>query len=192
MIERAPHFLLLSEALMPASTARPESGRWQFRLQSPDGRDQLLASDEEPACEQDRLALLAVVRGLEALDQPSRVTLVTTNRYVRRGLRYGIEQWKDNGWTWERFGQMTAVKNADLWRRVDRALQYHQVNCRQWRVDPAHTAPIPTADRSRASLSAGVRRFCARRGARLAAAVKQWWDGIRDRLPRPWPPYAVD
>ena len=39
--------------------------------------------------------LLAVVRGLEALPEPSRVTLVTTSGWIRRGLRFGLDNWRD-------------------------------------------------------------------------------------------------
>ena len=78
--------------------------------------------DEEADASDERLALLAVVRGLEALPEPSRVTLVTTSGWIRRGLRFGLDNWRDNQWQWERFGRMTPIKNADLWQRVDRAL----------------------------------------------------------------------
>lgn len=129
----APHFLLFSEA-SDASEDRPESGRWRFVLEALDGSTALEAADEECEVSADRLELLAIVRGLEALDQPSRVTLVTRNRSISRGLRYGLEQWRENDWQWERFGQMTPVKNGDLWRRIDQALSIHIVECRAWKL----------------------------------------------------------
>ena len=75
----------------------------------------------------ERLELLSVVRGLEALDQPARVTLITSSRYVRLGLRYGLEEWRRNRWCWEHFGKLVPIKNQDLWQRVDRAL--HITRC---------------------------------------------------------------
>jgi ribonuclease HI len=78
------------------------------------------------------LQLLAVVRGLEALEQPSRVTLITHSRYVDRGIRNGIAVWRHNDWQWERFGEFAPVKNRDLWKRVDRAMRFHKVHCRVW------------------------------------------------------------
>ena len=77
----------------------------------------------------------AIVRGLEALDQPSRVTLFTASRYVARGLRFGLESWRESDWQWERFGQMQPVKNADLWQRIDQAMRFHQVDVRTPRYD---------------------------------------------------------
>jgi ribonuclease HI len=134
----APHFLLFSEtSRYSAERARRSRPQWRFVLESVEGDARLEAADEEPNVRGDRLDLLAVVRGLEALDQPSRVTLVTPSQYVSRGLRSGLDQWRETGWQWERFGEMTPITNGDLWRRVDRALHYHKVEVRTWRLDPA-------------------------------------------------------
>ena len=77
-----------------------------------------------------------MVRGLEALDQPSKVTLVTSSGSIRRGLRFGLDLWRQNRWHWERFGKMAPIKNADLWQRIDRALEFHNIECRLVRLDP--------------------------------------------------------
>src|SRR5262249_16235973 len=130
-----PHYLLFSESL-----GRQSQGQWRFVLQSLDGSAKLEAADDEPDVSGERLELLAVVRGLEALEQPSRVTLVTPTKYVNRGLLYGLEEWRAQDWQWEHFGQMVPVKNRDLWQRVDRALEYHDLECRTWRFDLPHTA----------------------------------------------------
>jgi ribonuclease HI len=156
MSVRAPHFLLFSESRSkPLDNHRAfgtEVGWWRFVLKTVDGTSRLEASDEETEAEVERLELLAVVRGLEALDQPSRVTLVTPSRYVSRGFRFGLEQWRENDWRWECFGEMIPIKNDDLWRRVDRAMQFHQVECRTWRIDtPEKHGPKPAALYRRAS-----------------------------------------
>ena len=66
--------------------------RWSFRLTDIDGEVQFEATDFESDVTVERLGLLAVVRGLEFLDQPSHVTLVNPSRCVSRGLRYGLDQ----------------------------------------------------------------------------------------------------
>ena len=132
----APRFRLLTESV------RDTNPGWRFLLQSPEGDPVLEASDAEPGYDGDRLDLLALVRGLEALEQPSCLTLVTPSRYVRRGLNYGLEDWRRNGWQWESFGLLVPVKNADLWQRVDRALAYHRLEGRNYRIDPAHSAGV--------------------------------------------------
>jgi ribonuclease HI len=126
-----PHFLLFSEALGDAASAR----RWRFVLQSVGSDACLAVADAEADARTSRLELLAVVRGLEALEQPSRVTLLTASRYVIRGIRRGLSQWRERCWRWERFGQLVPIRDCDLWQRVDRAMQFHQVECCEWRND---------------------------------------------------------
>lgn len=134
-----PHFQLFSHASASRAAAHAgsddSSGAWRFILKREDGRVEAEAADEEPGTPADRLELLAIVRGLESLDQPSRVTLFTASRYVARGLRFGLESWRESDWQWERFGQMQPVKNADLWQRIDQAMRFHQVDVRTPRYD---------------------------------------------------------
>jgi ribonuclease HI len=141
-----PRFRLLTDTLAEQSAC------WHFVLQSHEGDPLLEASDEEPGLDGDRLNLLALVRGLEAIEQPSKLTLVTPSRYVRRGLNYGLEDWRRNDWQWESFGLLVPVKNADLWQRVDRALSFHSLEGRNFRIDPAHAAGLcsEVADQSAA------------------------------------------
>jgi ribonuclease HI len=128
-----PHFLLFSEGKLNEG-AQP---RWSFSLQSVGGEQHFSATDTEYETRASRLELLAVVRGLEALGQPSRVTLLTRSRYVRRGIRRELNQWRDGRWRWERFGNVVPIRDHDLWQRVDRALQYHQLECCAWTDEAA-------------------------------------------------------
>jgi ribonuclease HI len=121
----APHFLL-----MAGRVRRDRQEDWRFTIQTDDGQPCFEVADFEPEVHGERLELLAVIRGLESLDQPSRVTLFTDSAYVSRGLNYGLDEWRDNNWQWERHGSMVPVKNSDLWKRLDRTLQIHQVECR--------------------------------------------------------------
>jgi ribonuclease HI len=131
----APHFLLFSD-----SKSDRRQGDWRFVLQSVDGAEKLEVEDAEPEIRGERLELLAVVRGLEALEQPSRVTLITASKYVSRGLADGLQDWRENDWQWENHGAMVPIKNRDLWQRLDRALAFHRLECRAWRVDSAEPA----------------------------------------------------
>lgn len=196
----APHFLLFSEA-----KGKKRQGQWRFVLQAADGSATLEAEELEPDVGGERLELLAVIRGLEALDQPSRVTLFTPSKYVSRGIAYGLEEWRRNGWTWECFGEMVPVKNRDLWQRLDRALNYHTIEFRVQRTDEAHLGPhgatAPVAPRAPTTIDRGTEgRRERRRGAgqRLKAWVGR---SLRERaeswkircgqfgtslLPKPW------
>jgi len=144
----APHFLLYAEAAplpspafiggrLAGAAGSCEGGRWRFVLRLPGGETSLEAADEEPEASPERLELLAVVRGLESLSQPSRVTLLTGSRHLRRGLELGLPAWRDNDWQWERYGRMSPIKNGDLWQRLDRLLEIHVVQCQPARLDKA-------------------------------------------------------
>jgi ribonuclease HI len=172
-----PHYLLFSE-----SCRKSPQGQWRFVLQLIDGTEHFEAADAEPDARGERLELLAVVRGLEALAQPSRVTLVTPSRYVNRGLSYGLAEWRVNGWRWEHYGEMVPVKNRDLWQRVDSALRFHQLDCRTWRFDPPHFAANEMDQagcRSRAKKLDRRRTSARGRMKRRLVACERWWD---DRL----------
>jgi ribonuclease HI len=140
------YYLLFAEA----APAVGDQGVWRFVLDGVGTSFRLCVSDVEAVACRERLELLAVVRGLEALDEPSQVTLVTKSRYVSRGLRRGLAEWRANDWQWERFGRLTPVRDHDLWRRVDRALEFHKLDCRLWRFEEGgaisgavHHAPAP-------------------------------------------------
>jgi ribonuclease HI len=197
MTPRAPHFLLFSESLVPrtggrASRLRP--GQWRFVLEAVDGSSRLEAEDDEPATDESRLNLLAVVRGLESLDQPSRVTVLTPSRYVTRGFRYGLEQWRENEWRWESFGEMMPIRNRDLWERIDHAMRFHQVDCRTWRFDPPERGDSAVVSRKKPSRRMGRRpRHVVRRphtafGATRHSGSQGWLDRclsvVRGLLPR--------
>lgn len=128
-----PHYLLVTRT-GPSRL----SGEWSFSIQTPDGVEQFRAHDVEPDVVGERLELLPVVRGLEALDEPARVTVLSSSRYVNQGLANGLEEWRSNDWCWEYFGRMVPIKNRDLWQRVDRAGRIHRIAHRRWRFDAPH------------------------------------------------------
>lgn len=117
-----------------------EAGYWRFLLKRSGARRALEVSDTEPGLSGERLQLFATIRGLEAIEEPASVTLVTSSHYVIRGIRRDLDTWREMNWTWERFGELHPIKNSDLWRRLDHALRYHQVNCRSHRSMPAAAA----------------------------------------------------
>ncbi|SRR6056297_481019 len=116
-------YLLVCEAIPASDTV----GSWRFTLETAVGETQLDIQEKEFGSP-NRLALLAVVRGLEAIEGAASVTLISTSRYVIRGLRDSLHRWRENGFQWENFGRIVPVENADLWRRVDHALRFHQVH----------------------------------------------------------------
>lgn len=190
-----PHFLLFTE-----SNSHDSTGKWRFIVQSLDSAEQVEVADEENDLCGDRLELLTVIRGLESLDQPSRVTLVTSSRFVKQGIDEGLSEWRDNEWTWERFGERVPVKHFDLWRRLDHALSIHQVQCRRWRLDTAHVSPgtrpvVQSAPERVEAASAEVRQSnpdTAEAAAQpLAAAVAMPAERLTSHRPSVWRKLSV-
>lgn len=165
-----PHYLLFSESQMDDFDEDRLSGFWRFILQSTKTRKRFEAIDREVGQTEHRLALLAVIRGLEYLDQRSKVTLVTASRYVRHGFRRGITQWAANDWQWERFGEMIPVRNADLWQRIHHAMNFHDVQCRIWRFDGGEHRE--SANVRKPNILKGKRRGKETREKRRMATVK--------------------
>lgn len=140
-----------------------QGSRWYFRIQTDDGQVWLEASDIEVGISRERLELLAVVRGLEAFDQPSQITLVTANPQISRSVRQGLDYWRDRNWMWERFGEKVPMTNRDLWQRVDRATKIHTIGCRTYRLDAGHTAALPVRVAASApAIESPSKRFAAR------------------------------
>lgn len=136
-----PHCLLFVDVLDDDDDDVNPWPRWSFRLQMAGEGETLSASDHEPGVSGERLLLLGLVRGLEAIEQPSRVSVISASRNLRRGLEYGIEAWRVTGWKWERFGRLVDVRNADLWQRIAQAVRFHEVTVKLWRVEAAHDLP---------------------------------------------------
>lgn len=131
----APHFLLFTQA-----NRQPTGGHWKFVLEKIGSDFRVVESDVEPNVKGERLQLLAVIRGLEALEQPSRVTLVTPSTYVGRGIRSGLKVWSVQDWQVEVDGDLKPLRHASYWKRIDAAMQIHQVSCRTWQFDAPHTS----------------------------------------------------
>ena len=71
-----------------------------------------------------RMELVAAIEALNALDRSSAITVVTDSAYVKGGITEWLVNWKRRGW---RTAAKSAVKNEDLWRRLDEAAARHDV-----------------------------------------------------------------
>ena len=72
-----------------------------------------------------RMELMAVIVGLEALTKPCNVTLVSDSKYVTDAFnQHWVEGWLKKGW---KRGKNEPVKNVDLWKRLLEAMKPHNV-----------------------------------------------------------------
>ncbi len=87
----------------------------------------------EPATTNNRMELVAAIKGLEALSRRCRVRLTTDSQYVRRGITEWIASWKARGW---KTAAKQPVKNVDLWQRLDELVQQHDI---EWHWVKGHS-----------------------------------------------------
>jgi ribonuclease HI len=113
-----------------ACSGNPGPGGWGAILRH--GATEKEISGGESATTNNRMELMAAIRGLEALKKASPVTIHTDSRYVMDGATKWLARWKANGW---KTADKKPVKNADLWRELEAAAQRHDV---QWRWVRGH------------------------------------------------------
>ena len=110
-----------------ACSGNPGPGGWGVLLVAREG-DRVLKERPlkggEAETTNNRMELLAAINALEALERPSRITIVTDSAYVKNGVTGWIHGWKRNGW---RTAAKKPVKNVDLWQRLDAATARHDV-----------------------------------------------------------------
>jgi len=105
-----------------ACKGNPGPGGWGVLLRA--GAHEKELSGGEALTTNNRMELMAAIRGLEALRRPSRVTLSTDSRYVMDGLTKWIKGWQRNGW---KTADRKPVKNADLWQELLAASAPHRI-----------------------------------------------------------------
>jgi ribonuclease HI len=100
----------------------PGRGGWAALLMH--GIHEKLLSGSEPDTTNNRMELMAAVKGLAALKQASTVEVWTDSQYVRRGMMEWMDNWVKNNW---RNSQKKPVKNVDLWKDLALEAKRHQV-----------------------------------------------------------------
>lgn len=106
-----------------ACRGNPGPGGWGAVLRY--GKTEKELWGGEPETTNNRMELMAAIRALESLTRPCRVSLTTDSVYVRNGIREWLPKWKQNGW---KTAAKKAVKNQELWQRLDAAAASHMID----------------------------------------------------------------
>ncbi len=118
MTER-PHVIIYTDG---ACRGNPGPGGWGALLRYSRHEKELWGSD--PDTTNNRMELKAAVEALRALNRPCQVDFYTDSEYLKRGITEWLVGWKARGW---RTSGKKAVKNQDLWRSLEAAIQPHQI-----------------------------------------------------------------
>ncbi|HEY2177890.1 MAG TPA: ribonuclease HI [Caulobacteraceae bacterium] len=133
-----------------ACRGNPGPGGWGAVLMF--GRTEKDLWGGEAATTNNRMELTAAIEALTALKRPCRVELHTDSQYVRNGITLWLRQWKARGW---RTLSKGAVKNEDLWRRLDEAASRHEID---WRWVKGHAGHLHN-ERADALAGRGLREM---------------------------------
>ena len=106
-----------------ACSGNPGPGGWGVVLQWGGHTRELKGGEAHTT--NNRMELTAAIVALETLKRPCNVDLHTDSEYLRQGITGWIHGWKRNGW---RTADKKPVKNADLWQRLDAAVNRHTVH----------------------------------------------------------------
>jgi ribonuclease HI len=68
--------------------------------------------------------------------RPCEIHLHTDSEYLRNGIMTWIHSWKARGW---KTADKKPVKNVDLWQRLERAIETHDVH---WHWVKGHSGHI--------------------------------------------------
>lgn len=105
-----------------ACSGNPGPGGWGAILRWNGSEKELKGG--EPDTTNNRMELMAAIQALEALTRGVAADLYTDSTYVQKGITEWIHGWKKRGW---KTAAKKAVKNEDLWRRLDEAIVRHDV-----------------------------------------------------------------
>ena len=106
-----------------ACSGNPGPGGWAAILCWREQKRELSGGD--PSTTNNRMELMGLIRGLEALTRPSAVVVVTDSAYVEKAFTHGwLEKWRRNGW---KTAAKKPVENQDLWQAALAAAEPHQV-----------------------------------------------------------------
>lgn len=114
-----------------ACRGNPGPGGWGVVLNYKGKVKELYGGEHETT--NNRMELIAAIMGIEALKKSCKVEINTDSKYVLQGITQWMANWKKKGW---KTAGNKPVKNEDLWRRLDAALQGHIV---EWKWVKGHS-----------------------------------------------------
>ena len=116
-----PHVELFTDG---ACSGNPGPGGWAYILRHGPTAKEREDSGGEAHTTNNRMELMAVISGLQALTRPAVVDVFSDSRYVLDGLERWMDGWKKKGWV---TASKAPVKNRDLWEILDELRGTHEL-----------------------------------------------------------------
>ena len=121
-----------------ACLGNPGPGGWAYllRFRTEAGPREREEAGGEPETTNNRMELMAAIRGLTVLSKPCEVELFCDSQYVVKGITSWMAGWKRAGW---RKADKQPVLNTELWQALDAQVQRHRVKATWVRGHAGHT-----------------------------------------------------
>lgn len=120
MAERLKHVQLYTDG---ACSGNPGPGGYGAILVFNAHRKEISGGYRETT--NNRMEIMAVIRGLELLKERCKVTVYTDSKYVSDAMKLGwVERWQENGWM---RNKKEPALNVDLWERMLALCEEHIV-----------------------------------------------------------------
>jgi ribonuclease HI len=116
----------------------PGPGGWACILRY--GQRERVLQGGETKTTNNRMELLAAIRGLQVLTETCKVTVITDSLYLQQGMMMYLQRWRRRNWLNSR-GE--AIANRDLWEQLVTAARRHET---VWRWVRGHGSD-PDQDR---------------------------------------------
>ena len=117
-----------------ACSGNPGPGGWGAILRYGEQEKELSGGAGDTT--NNKMELLAVINGLEFLNKGVHLDLFTDSTYVLKGATEWLPGWKRKGW---KNSTGKAVKNRDLWERLEAAMDRHQID---WHWVKGHSGDV--------------------------------------------------
>jgi ribonuclease HI len=106
-----------------ACSGNPGPGGWGAILDYNGTRKEIYGGEKDTT--NNRMELKAAIEALNALKRPCKIEMHVDSNYVKDGISKWIHGWKRNGW---KTADKKPVKNEELWRALDEAIQRHEIS----------------------------------------------------------------
>jgi ribonuclease HI len=121
MAEKLKHVIIYTDG---ACTGNPGPGGYGVILKYGTHRKELSAGYRKTT--NNRMELMAVIAGLQALKDRCQVTLYSDSQYLVESLSQGwAKKWQENGW---KRNKKKKAKNPDLWEILLHLFEQHEID----------------------------------------------------------------
>lgn len=105
-----------------ACSGNPGPGGWGAIMRTKGIEKELSGGEKDTT--NNRMEMMAVIAALESLQRDCSVKITTDSQYVMKGMLEWLPGWKKRNW---QTAAKKPVKNIDLWQRLERAAESHQL-----------------------------------------------------------------